>query len=62
MKDSKIEWIGQIPIDWKIKPLGYVTDIYGRIGFRGYTANDLVDKGDGPITLSPSNIINQKKV
>lgn len=28
MKDSKIEWIGQIPIDWKIKPLGYVTDIY----------------------------------
>ena len=31
--------------------------IKGRIGFRGYTKSDLVNKGDGAITLSPSNII-----
>ena len=34
----------------------YVSSINGRIGFRGYTQNDLVDEGDGAITISPSNI------
>lgn len=29
----------------------------GRIGFRGYTADDLVEAGAGAITLSPTNII-----
>lgn len=42
------------------KPLGEVCEIKGRIGFRGYTRNDLVEKGEGAITLSPSNIINQQ--
>lgn len=36
--------------------MGEVVDIKGRIGFRGYTTNDLVNKGEGAITLSPSNI------
>ena len=36
-----------------------VCHIYGRIGFRGYTKEDLVFSG-GAITLSPSNIINGK--
>ena len=31
--------------------------IAGRIGFRGYTKNDLVAERQGAITLSPSNII-----
>ena len=38
--------------------LGEVCDIKGRIGFRGYTRNDLVSESEGAITLSPSNIIN----
>jgi len=42
------------------KPLGEVCEIKGRIGFRGYTRNDLVEQGEGAITLSPSNIINQQ--
>ena len=42
------------------KPLGEVCDIKGRIGFRGYTRQDLVEEADGAITLSPSNIINQE--
>ena len=37
-----------------------VCDIKGRIGFRGYTRQDLVEEADGAITLSPSNIINQE--
>lgn len=56
MKDSGIEWIGQIPEHWEVKPLWALTECYGRIGFRGYTAEDLVDEGEGAITLSPTNI------
>ncbi|MEZ5690511.1 MAG: restriction endonuclease subunit S [Rickettsiales bacterium] len=56
MKDSGIEWIGHIPAHWEVKRLKNVCQIFGRIGFRGYTASDLVDEGEGAITLSPSNI------
>ena len=45
-----------IPENWKWIRLGEVVEIFGRIGFRGYTKNDLVSKGNGAITLSPSNI------
>lgn len=42
---------------WEDKKLGGVCDIFGRIGFRGYTTKDLVDSPDkGAISLSPSNI------
>lgn len=42
---------------WEIKKLGEVCDIYGRIGFRGYTKQDLVTSSqEGAITLSPSNV------
>lgn len=44
---------------WTYKKLGEVCEIFGRIGFRGYTKADLVDSpNDGAITLSPSNIVN----
>lgn len=44
---------------WEYKKLGNVCDIFGRIGFRGYTKSDLVKTPkEGAITLSPSNIIN----
>jgi len=36
--------------------LGEVAEIRGRIGFRGYTVNDLVQKHEGAITFSPTNI------
>lgn len=35
-----------------------ICDTFGRIGFRGYTKNDLVEKGFGAISLSPSNLDN----
>lgn len=56
MKDSGIEWIGEIPNDWSVSRIKYIADIFGRIGFRGYTKADLVDEGEGAISLSPSNI------
>lgn len=44
---------------WKYKKLGEVCEIFGRIGFRGYTKGDLVSSPEeGAITLSPSNIVN----
>ena len=39
--------------------LGEVCHIVGRIGFRGYTRNDIVERGEGAISISPTNIINQ---
>lgn len=60
MKDSGIEWIGEIPEHWDIKRIKHVASINGRIGFRGYTVNDIVSEGEGAITLSPSNIQNGK--
>ena len=52
--------IGLIPDDWEVNLIGNVSEIFGRIGFRGYTVEDLVDEGFGAITLSPSNIQNGK--
>ena len=52
--------LGIIPEDWKVVNLGNIAKVNGRIGFRGYTVADLVPKGFGAITLSPSNIINNQ--
>jgi type I restriction enzyme S subunit len=57
MKDSGIEWIGEIPEDWDTIKIKNVASIHGRIGYRGYTVDDLVGEGEGAITLSPTNII-----
>ena len=41
-KDSTL---GEIPESWEIKTIGDLSDVKGRIGWRGYTTNDLVDEG-----------------
>ena len=46
----------EVPERWCWCKLIDVCHIFGRIGFRGYTKDDLVSN-DGAITLSPSNII-----
>jgi type I restriction enzyme S subunit len=58
MKDSGVEWIGEIPEDWIKSKVKYVSTIFGRIGYRGYTVEDIVNEGEGVITISPSNIKN----
>ena len=45
-----------------MKTLGEVCEIRGRIGFRGYTRDDQVEKGEGVISLSPGNIDNGQMV
>lgn len=56
MKNSGIDWIGQIPAHWEVKRFKSVATAFGRIGFRGYSTTDLVNKGEGAVTLSPSNL------
>ena len=56
-KNSGVDWLGKIPSHWHITKLKFITNIYGRIGFKGYTIADRVNEGEGAISLSPSNII-----
>ncbi|MBK7341280.1 MAG: restriction endonuclease subunit S [Saprospiraceae bacterium] len=42
--------------EWEKDELGNLIEIKGRIGYRGYTVNDIVGIGEGAISLSPSNI------
>lgn len=60
MKGYKQTEIGVIPNDWEIKKIGDVAELFGRIGFRGYTVNDIVKEGYGAITISPSNMQGEK--
>ena len=57
MRDSGIDWIGEIPKEWKICRMKNIASLFGRIGFRGYTSDDLNKDGEGAITLSPSNMM-----
>jgi type I restriction enzyme S subunit len=56
MKDSGIKSIGRIPQHWQTKKLKYILDSQGRIGFKGYTTSDLVDKSEGALTLGASHM------
>lgn len=53
MKDSGVEWIGEVPEEWSVKPFKALADMKGS---SEYTARDIVDEGEGAILLSPSNI------
>ena len=44
----------------EMKTLGEICEIRGRIGFRGYTREDQVAKGEGALTLTATNIVNQR--
>ena len=41
---------------WKTATVKDISTIFGRIGFRGYTKEDIVDPYEGAISLSPSNL------
>lgn len=42
--------------DWYIGKIGNNSEVFGRIGFRGYTVDDLVDKGEGALTIGGKHI------
>lgn len=56
-KNSASRELGMVPIHWTVAPIKTVAQLFGRIGFRGYTTADIVDEGEGALTLSPGNLI-----
>lgn len=56
-KDTGHPWLGAIPVNWDARRLKEISELVGRIGFRGYSTDDLVDEGEGAISMSPSNMI-----
>lgn len=42
--------------NWTIDKIGNNCEVFGRIGFRGYTVNDLVSKGEGALTIGGKHI------
>lgn len=56
MKDSGIASFGYLPEHWVVTKLKHISRVKGRIGFRGYTTEDLVDEGMGAFALGASHI------
>lgn len=50
----------EVPEGWELKKLDDLSTIKGRVGWRGYTVDDLRDSG--PITLGANNISNSNKI
>ena len=63
MKDSGVEWLGEIPAHWEVRRLKEISKIWGRIGFRGYNKEDIVsDEKDGSLTLGAKHINKRNEI
>lgn len=60
MKDSEVEWIGEIPKMWDYSRLGYESYIRARLGWKGLKADEYVPEGYA--FISAFNIQNNKLV
>ena len=58
MKDSGIEWIGEIPSEWGTIKVKYTSWLKGRIGWDGLTSNEYIE--DGPYLITGVNFKNGK--
>lgn len=50
MKESGIDWIGQIPEEWDISKIKFTTQLNGRIGWQGLTSAEYKEEGPYLIT------------
>lgn len=50
MKDSGVEWIGQIPTHWEFSKLKYDAYMKGRIGWQGLKADEFIEEGPYLVT------------
>lgn len=57
MKDSGVEWIGEIPEHWGLIKMKHKGDVI--IGL-SYSPEDIVDEGDGTLVMRSSNVQNGK--
>jgi type I restriction enzyme S subunit len=44
-KDSGVEWIGDLPNDWKVDKIKFNTYVKGRVGWHGLNSNEFSDEG-----------------
>ncbi|NCC85409.1 MAG: restriction endonuclease subunit S [Clostridia bacterium] len=49
-KPSGIVWIGNIPADWDMNKIKYISTLKGRIGWQGLTSDEYTDEGAYLIT------------
>lgn len=45
LKDSGVEWIGEIPIDWDVKKIKRNFYVKGRIGWKGLKSSEFLSEG-----------------
>lgn len=45
-KDSGVEWIGEIPVSWKLKRIKHTTYVKGRIGWKGLRSDEFLEESD----------------
>ena len=62
MKDSGVEWLGEVPAHWDVSRVKHHCSVRGRIGFRGYTTDDQVDEGEGALVLGAAQITNEGEI
>lgn len=53
---SGVEWITELPDHWKREKISRVGFLKGRIGWRGYTSNDIRDANEGFLTIGATQI------
>ncbi len=58
MKDSGVEWIGQIPEKWEIEKIKYISKLKGRIGWQGLTSSEYME--EGPYLITGTDFIDGK--
>ena len=50
MKESGIDWIGQIPEEWEVIKVKFFTYMKGRIGWQGLKADEFIEEGPYLVT------------
>lgn len=64
MKDSGIEWLGEIPAHWEVSKIKYHLSLKGRLGWKGLKADEYVESGYGFLSTPDikDNVINYSKI
>lgn len=55
LKDSKINWIGDIPEHWRISKIKFSSYVKGRIGWQGLRSDEFIDEGPYLVTGTDFN-------
>ncbi|MFM2386902.1 MAG: hypothetical protein RL660_1659 [Bacteroidota bacterium] len=59
-KFSGDKWLGDVPSHWEIKKIKYVSKVQGRVGFKGYSKQDIVTAREGALTIGAKHIQDNK--